>query len=149
MNKASSSTGEVEIKFEHKNIPKCNALRLLLSKESKKMENLCKEFKSLKAKLNHMVSDAADKKDGKDSALAEKLETISKGVELWDLLEAEILAHNQKLGDAYKEDEAKCQELLDSGELIRVKLEGMIKGAKTEKAAVIALLTAVEGKDVD
>ena len=148
MSQASSSMGsEVEIKFEHKNIPKCTALRLLLIKESKKMENLTREFKSFKAKLSHMVSEGEGADKPKDAALADKLLTIGKGVELWDLLEAEILAHNAKLLDAYKQDLGKCQEMLDAGELIRIKLDSMVKGARTEKAAVVALLNAVEGKE--
>ena len=87
---SSSSKDEVEIKFEHKNIPLCNALRLQLVKDSKKMETLCKEFKTLKAKLQHMVADVSGKKE---KNLQEKMETVSKGVELWDLLEQEILKH--------------------------------------------------------
>ena len=145
MSSASSSKGEVEIKFENACIPKCNALRLLLIKESRKMEAMCKEFKLLKSKLQHMVGAGSDKKDGKDSALADKLETIAKGVEMWDVLESEILQHNQLLGEANKQDLGKCQEMLDAGEIIRIKLDSMIKGARNEKAAVWALLKAIDG----
>ena len=147
MSSASSSKGKVEIKFEHKNIPLCNSLRLLLIKESKKMENLTREFKSFKAKLSHMVSEGEGVDKAKESALEDKLVTIGRGVELWDLLGAEILAHNAKLLDACKQDLGKCQEMLDAGELIRIKLDSMVKGARTEKAAVVALLNAVEGTE--
>ena len=142
MSSASSSKGKVEIKFEHRNIPLCNTLRAQLVKDSKKMEALCKEFKALKAKLQHVIADVSGDKE-KD--LQEKMETVSKGVELWDLLEQEVLKHCNLLGDAYKLDEKTCAELLSEGEIIKVKLDSMTKGAKTEKTAALALLPAIGG----
>jgi len=35
--------------------------------------------------------------------------------------------------------------MLDAGEIIRIKLDSMIKGARNEKAAVWALLKAIDG----
>ena len=41
----------------------------------------------------------------------------------------------------------KCGELLAEGEIVKVKLDSMIKGAKAEKAATNALLSAITAKD--
>ena len=141
---SASGSKDVEVKFEHKNIPLCNELRMALCKESKKMETAVKEFKALKAKLQHQIAGADD---GSSTALAEKVQTVTAGVELWDKLEQEILKLCNQLGDAFKMDEKQGEVLLSEGKIAQAKLDSMIKGAKGKKTAINAILAAVSPKD--
>ena len=68
---------------------------------------------------------------------------VTAGVELWDKLEAEVLKLCHQLSDAYKQDEKHGDILLGEGKIALAKLESMVKGAKAEKGAIVAILAAV------
>ena len=102
------------------------------------MENLVKEYKSMKAMMGTVLLDDGRSKDN-DDVLKAKIQHLEDGLTMWSSVEEEAHKSSSLLAGCAKLPEDVCKKANDNAAVVLNKLEAMVKGAKAEKDSTIKL----------